>query len=45
VKFNYLGILKSLKLRILVEKIFPISLKLNFTPNILGCWVKGKEGN
>jgi len=37
-KFYNLGILKSLKLRILVEKkILPISLKLNFTPNTLGC--------
>jgi len=35
-KFNYLGILQSLKLRILVEKILSISFKLNFTPNTLG---------
>jgi len=31
------GILKSLKLRILDRKILPISLKLNFIPNTLGC--------
>jgi len=36
-KFFNLGFLKSLKLRILVRKILPISLKLNFTPNALGC--------
>jgi len=36
-KFYNLGILKSLKLRILVKKILPISLKPNFTPNALGC--------
>jgi len=36
-KFYSLGILKSLKLRILVRKILPISLKLNFTPNTSGC--------
>jgi len=41
-KFYNLGILKSLKLRILVKKIRPISLKLNFTPNTLGC--KGLRG-
>jgi len=32
-KFNYLGISQGLKLRILMEKILSISLKLNFTPN------------
>jgi len=37
-KFNNLGIFQSLKLRILVGKILPISLKLNFTPNTLGCY-------
>jgi len=37
-KFNYLGILQRLKLRILVGKTVPISLKLNFTPNTLGCY-------
>jgi len=37
-KFYNLGILKSLKLGISVKtKILPISLKLNFTPNTLGC--------
>jgi len=39
-KFNNLGIFQSLKLRILMEKILPISPKLNFTPNTLGLlWV------
>jgi len=37
-KFNYLGIFQSSKLRILMEKILSISLKLNFTPNTLGCY-------
>jgi len=37
-KFNNLGILQSSKLRILMEKILPISLKLNFTPNTLACY-------
>jgi len=37
-KFYYLGIFQSLKLRILLGKILSISLKLNFTPNILGCY-------
>jgi len=37
-KFNNLGIFQSLKLHILMEKILPISLKLNFTPNTLGCY-------
>jgi len=36
-KFNYLGIFKSLKLRTLMGKILSISLKLNFIPNTLGC--------
>jgi len=36
-KFYNIGILRSLKLRILVKKIPLISLKLNFTPNTLGC--------
>jgi len=35
-KFNYLCIFPSLKLRILMEKICLISLKLNFTPNTIG---------
>jgi len=34
-KFNYLGILQSFKLRIPMRKILKIS-KLNFTPNTLG---------
>jgi len=37
-KFNNLGIFQSLKLRILAEKILPISLELNFTLNTLGCY-------
>ena len=36
-KLNYLDIFQSLKFRISMEKILPISLKLNFTPNTLGC--------
>jgi len=35
-KFNYLGIFQRSKLRILMENIPPICLKLNFTPNTLG---------
>jgi len=35
--FTNLGIFQSLKVRSLMEKIVPISLKLNFTPNILDC--------
>jgi len=37
-KFNYLGISQSLKLRISLEKILSISAQLNFTPNTLGCY-------
>jgi len=37
-KFNNSGFFQSLKLRILVEKIIPISLNLNFTLNALGCY-------
>jgi len=37
-KFNNLGIFQSLKLRILMGKSVRISLKLNFTPNISGCY-------
>jgi len=38
-KFNNLGIFQSSKFRILMEKkIRPIYLKLNFTPNTLGCY-------
>jgi len=36
-KFINLDIFQSLKPRILMEKILSISLKLNFTPNTLGC--------
>jgi len=35
-KFNNSGIFQSFKFRILKEKILPISLKLNFTPNTWG---------
>jgi len=37
-KFNNSGIFQSLKFRILMGKIILISLKLNFTPNTLGCY-------
>jgi len=37
-KFNNLGIFQSLKFRILMGKILPVSLNLNFTPNTLGCY-------
>jgi len=37
-KLNNLGIFKSLKLHILVEKILANSLNLNFTPHTLGCF-------
>jgi len=37
-KFIYLDIFLSLKLHILMEKIFSISLMLNFTPNTLDCY-------
>jgi len=37
-KLNYLGISQSLKLRISMEKILLISLKLNFTPNTFCCY-------
>jgi len=36
-KFTHLAIFQGLKFRILMEKILPISIKLNFTPNTLGC--------
>jgi len=36
-KFNYLGIFQTLKLRILMGRILSTSLKLNVTPNTLGC--------
>jgi len=42
-KFDFLGILQSLKLLINVEKILSISLKLNFTPNALGSDVSLKH--
>jgi len=37
-KSNNLGIFQSLKLRNLMGKSLRISLKLNFTPNTLGCY-------
>jgi len=37
-KLNCLGISQTLKLHILKEKILSISLKLNFTPNTMGCY-------
>jgi len=37
-KLNNLGFFQSLKLHILMEKILSNSLKLNFTPNTLGCY-------
>jgi len=37
-KFNHFSIFQNLKLRILMENILPISLKLNFTPNTLGSY-------
>jgi len=37
-KLNNLGIFQSLKVRISMQKILSISLKLNFTPNTLGCY-------
>jgi len=37
-KFNKLSISQSLKFRISTEKLNPISRKLNFTPNTLGCY-------
>jgi len=36
-KFNYFGIFQSLKLRVLKIKILSIPIKLNFSPNTLGC--------
>jgi len=42
-KFDYLGIFQSIKLRILMEKIISIFLKLNFTPNTLGCYGSNSE--
>jgi len=37
-KFNYLSIFQSLKLRILIGKFVSISLNLNFTTNTFGCY-------
>jgi len=45
-KFNNSGISRSLILRNLMEKIHRISLKLNCTPNTLGCYgLKNKTIN
>jgi len=45
-KFNNLGIFQSLKLRNLLGKMLRIFLKLNFTPNNLGCdWLKKNLGS
>jgi len=45
-KFNNLGIFQSLKLRFSKEKFLPISLMLNFTPNILGWYgLKAVDGS
>jgi len=37
-EFHNFSIFQSLKFRVSMEKILPISLKLNFTPNALGCY-------
>ena len=37
-ELNDLGFFQNSKLRIIVEKVLPISLKLNFFPNTLGCY-------
>ena len=37
-KFNNLGIFQSIKVRIYADISLPISLQLNFTPSILGCY-------
>jgi len=37
-KFNYLGISQKLKIAHFNGKVLSISLKLNFTPNTLGCY-------
>jgi len=37
-KLNNLDIFQSIKLRIYADIILQISLKLNFTPSILGCY-------
>jgi len=37
-KFNYLGVVQSLNLRILMKKLFLVSLELSFTPKTLGCY-------
>jgi len=37
-KFNISSIFQSFKFRILIKKVLPISLKLNFIPNTSGCY-------
>jgi len=37
-EFHNLNILQNLELRTFMEKVLPISLKLKFTPNTLGCY-------
>jgi len=37
-KYNNLGNISILKFRILLGKLLSISLKLNFSPNTLGCY-------
>jgi len=37
-EFNYLGIFQKLKIAHFYGKILSISLRLNFTPNTLGCY-------
>ena len=37
-KFNNFGIFQSLKFRVLIKTILPISLRLYFTLNALGCY-------
>jgi len=36
--FDNFGIFRNLKLRILMGKILPISVNLNYPPNTLGCY-------
>jgi len=45
VKFNNLDSSQSLKLRILMEKILPTALKLNFTPNSSGGYELSLKNN
>jgi len=38
-KFTILDIFQSLKVRLLMKKVLPISFKLNLTANPLGCYM------